>query len=77
MLAFAVQAEPLTVVDAGRNLDRHASIARHASGSAAGGAGVTHDLPGRAALAARPRDDEETLLEAQLARAAALRARLR
>ena len=72
MLAFAVQTEPLAVVDPRWNLDRHAPIARHAPGSAAGGAGVAHDLSGRAALAARPRDNEEPLLEAQLAGASAL-----
>ncbi len=76
VLAFAVQAEPLTVIDPRRNPNRHAPIAGDAPGAAAGWAGIADDLAGRAALAARPGDDEEALLEAQLAGAAALRAGL-
>jgi hypothetical protein len=51
------------------------TLALDQAGAAAGRAWRANDLARAPAVAARPRDDEEALLIAQLARAAALRAR--
>src|SRR5690606_13174415 len=72
VLAFTVEAEALAVGNAGRNLHRHPAILRGAAGATARGAGIAHDAPGGAAGAARARDDQEALLEPELARPAAV-----
>ena len=77
VLALAVQAQALAGRDAGGNLRRDLALAADASGAAAGLARLADDLAGAAARRAGARDGQEALLEAQLARAVALRADFR
>ena len=77
VLAFAVEAQPLAGGDAGGNLDRELALAADAARAAAGLARLGDRLAGAAAIRARPRDGQESLLVPQLAGALALAAGLR
>ena len=72
MLAFAVQAQPLAGRDAGRNLHRELALAADAARAAARLARLGDRLAGAAAVRARARDGQESLLLAELAGAPAL-----
>src|SRR5690606_13675582 len=72
VFTLAVQAQALPVGDAGGNPDGDAPVLCRSAGAAAGGTRIAHDAPGPSALVARPRNDEEALLEPQLPRPTAL-----
>ena len=75
-LALAVQPQALARGDAGRDLDGQLALACDAPRAPAPGARLADHAPRAAAQAARAGDGEEALLVTQLARPAALPARL-
>src|SRR5262249_53631981 len=77
VLAFAIQAQPLAGRNAGRDLRGDLALASDASGAPARLARPRDHLAAAVARRARARDGEKPLLEAQLARAAALAAHFR
>src|SRR5690606_17421478 len=76
VFALAVQSQALAIGNPRGNAHRDAPVLGRAARAATDPAGVAHDAPGARALAARPRDDQESLLEPQLAGATALSAGL-